>query len=109
MELPRHQACQPRTLGNHLDSDSNRCLQWRIHRSCSTSNLDNTDLPLTWYLQPSIILAVFMFVGAVFYLYLKARLGPGPFIFATVLGCILIGMWFVSIVNAHSTCRQIFP
>ncbi|KZV73701.1 hypothetical protein PENSPDRAFT_602548 [Peniophora sp. CONT] len=39
---------------------------------------------------PSIILAVFLFVGSSVFLYIKARKGPGPFLFATVLGCICL-------------------
>ncbi|KAI0318290.1 hypothetical protein OF83DRAFT_1057097 [Amylostereum chailletii] len=39
---------------------------------------------------PSIIFAVFLFFGTAFFLYVRARQGPGPFIFATVLGCILL-------------------
>ncbi|OAX35889.1 hypothetical protein K503DRAFT_827545 [Rhizopogon vinicolor AM-OR11-026] len=39
---------------------------------------------------PSIILAVFLFVGSVFFLYIKARLGPGPFLAACVFGCICL-------------------
>ncbi|KAA1476343.1 hypothetical protein DENSPDRAFT_932985 [Dentipellis sp. KUC8613] len=39
---------------------------------------------------PSVILAVFLFAGSFLFLYIKARLGPGPFLFASVLGCICL-------------------
>ncbi|KAL0959307.1 hypothetical protein HGRIS_014571 [Hohenbuehelia grisea] len=37
---------------------------------------------------PSIILAVFIFVGSAFFLYIKARQGPGPFLLASIFACI---------------------
>lgn len=37
---------------------------------------------------PTAILAVFIFLGSAFFLYLKARLGPGPYLFATIFACI---------------------
>ncbi|KAI1785560.1 hypothetical protein LXA43DRAFT_1037284 [Ganoderma leucocontextum] len=40
--------------------------------------------------SPTIILAVFIFFGSAFFLYLKARLGPGPYLFATVFSCICL-------------------
>lgn len=39
---------------------------------------------------PSVILVVFIFTGCFFFLYLKARLGPGPFTVATVFGAIAV-------------------
>lgn len=39
---------------------------------------------------PSVVLAVFIFLGSAFFLYLKARLGPGPYLFATIFACICI-------------------
>ncbi|KAI0770884.1 hypothetical protein BD413DRAFT_553337 [Trametes elegans] len=39
---------------------------------------------------PTVILAVFVFMGTSFFLYVKARLGPGPYLFASVFGCICI-------------------
>jgi hypothetical protein len=41
--------------------------------------------------KPGVIMAAFLFVGSVFFLYIKARLGPGPFLFASIFGCICIG------------------
>lgn len=35
-------------------------------------------------------MAVFMFLGSSFFLYIKARQGPGPFLFATIFSCICI-------------------
>ena len=39
---------------------------------------------------PTVILAVFVFLGSAFFLYIKARLGPGPYLFASVFACICI-------------------
>lgn len=39
---------------------------------------------------PSVIMAIFLFFGVVFFLYIKARQGPGPFLFATIFGCICL-------------------
>ncbi|GJE89275.1 aromatic acid exporter family member 2 domain-containing protein [Phanerochaete sordida] len=39
---------------------------------------------------PAIIQAVFLFFGSAFFLYLKARLGPGPYLIPTILGCICL-------------------
>ncbi|KAG1767104.1 hypothetical protein EDD22DRAFT_876477 [Suillus occidentalis] len=39
---------------------------------------------------PTVIMSVFLFIGSFFFLYLKARLGPGPFLPACVFGCICI-------------------
>ena len=42
-------------------------------------------------LQPSIVNAIFLFVGSAFFLYVKAQQGPGPFTAATILACICLG------------------
>lgn len=39
---------------------------------------------------PTVILGVFIFVGTTFLLYLRARQGPGPYLFATILSCICL-------------------
>ncbi|KAK7688323.1 hypothetical protein QCA50_008695 [Cerrena zonata] len=39
---------------------------------------------------PTAVFAVFIFFGSSFFLWLKARQGPGPFTFGTVFGCIAI-------------------
>ncbi|KAF9521875.1 hypothetical protein CPB83DRAFT_840925 [Crepidotus variabilis] len=39
---------------------------------------------------PSIILAVFIFFGSSILLYIKARQGPGPYLFASIFGCLCI-------------------
>lgn len=39
---------------------------------------------------PSVIQSVFLFFGSTFFLYLKARLGPGPFLIPTILACICL-------------------
>ncbi|KAF9035517.1 hypothetical protein BJ165DRAFT_1533514 [Panaeolus papilionaceus] len=38
--------------------------------------------------KPSIILAAFVFLGSAFFLFIKAKKGPGPYLFATVFACI---------------------
>jgi hypothetical protein len=43
---------------------------------------------------PNVIMAVFLFFGSTFFLYIKARMGPGPFVFATVLACLCLGTVF---------------
>jgi hypothetical protein len=54
-----------------------------------------TDVYAGRYIQaaPSVIMAIFIFLGASFFLYIKARKGPGPYIIATIFACILIGEW----------------
>ncbi|KAH7905721.1 hypothetical protein BJ138DRAFT_1130340 [Hygrophoropsis aurantiaca] len=39
---------------------------------------------------PTIIMAIFIFLGSAAFLFVKARQGPGPFLFACVFGCICI-------------------
>ncbi|KAF9483730.1 hypothetical protein BDN70DRAFT_956980 [Pholiota conissans] len=39
---------------------------------------------------PTVIMAIFVFFGSAFFLYIKARQGPGPYIFACVFACICI-------------------
>ncbi|KAH7923390.1 hypothetical protein BV22DRAFT_1196761 [Leucogyrophana mollusca] len=39
---------------------------------------------------PTVIMAVFIFLGSAFFLFVKARQGPGPYLFACVFGCICI-------------------
>ncbi|KAL0581273.1 hypothetical protein V5O48_000756 [Marasmius crinis-equi] len=39
---------------------------------------------------PTVILAVFMFLGTVILLYVRARKGPGPYLFACILSCICL-------------------
>lgn len=35
-----------------------------------------------------------MFFGSAFFLYIKARMGPGPYLFPTIFACICIGAFF---------------
>ncbi|KAF9446717.1 hypothetical protein P691DRAFT_776668 [Macrolepiota fuliginosa MF-IS2] len=37
---------------------------------------------------PTVIMGVFIFFGSAFFLYIKARQGPGPYLFPTVFACI---------------------
>ncbi|KAJ7581095.1 hypothetical protein C8J56DRAFT_256925 [Mycena floridula] len=39
---------------------------------------------------PTVIAAAFIFLGSVFLLYIRARQGPGPYLFACILGCICL-------------------
>ncbi|KIP04314.1 hypothetical protein PHLGIDRAFT_493842 [Phlebiopsis gigantea 11061_1 CR5-6] len=39
---------------------------------------------------PTVIQAVFLFFGSAFFLYLKTRMGPGPFLISTILACICL-------------------
>ncbi|KIY44983.1 hypothetical protein FISHEDRAFT_50366 [Fistulina hepatica ATCC 64428] len=41
---------------------------------------------------PTVVLAVFLFFGSSFFLYIKARQGPGPYVFPTVFSCILLDL-----------------
>ncbi|SPO32802.1 uncharacterized protein UTRI_05688_B [Ustilago trichophora] len=41
---------------------------------------------------PSIVCAVFLSIGSAVVLYVKIRFGPGPFLFASVLSCILMNI-----------------
>ncbi len=42
--------------------------------------------------RPSIVCAVFLSVGSAVVLYIKIRFGPSPFLFASVLSCILLNI-----------------
>ncbi|KAF9261178.1 hypothetical protein L218DRAFT_981064 [Marasmius fiardii PR-910] len=39
---------------------------------------------------PTVILGVFMFIGTAILLYIRARKGPGPYLFACILSCICL-------------------
>ncbi|KAG1814722.1 uncharacterized protein BJ212DRAFT_1361725 [Suillus subaureus] len=47
---------------------------------------------------PTVIMGVFLFIGSFFFLYIKARLGPGPFLPASVFGCICVDISLTSAV-----------
>ncbi|KAH8091403.1 hypothetical protein BXZ70DRAFT_909843 [Cristinia sonorae] len=70
--------------------------------SLARSNIDynpTQELIITGrYLEagPTVIIAVFIFIGCFFFLYLKARLGPGPFTVATVFGAISVDIPMLS-------------
>ncbi|KAH7888067.1 hypothetical protein F5I97DRAFT_1806524 [Phlebopus sp. FC_14] len=77
------------------------CLALKLADLARSQNIP--DAPLTSiiageYLEvgPSAILVVFMFIGSVFFLYIKARLGPGPFLFASIFGCICIDISLIA-------------
>ncbi|KAF5318091.1 hypothetical protein D9619_012029 [Psilocybe cf. subviscida] len=39
---------------------------------------------------PCVIMGIFIFFGTAFFLFIRARKGPGPYLFPTVLGCICL-------------------
>lgn len=41
--------------------------------------------------KPAVILAVFIVLGSFFMLYVRARMGPGPYFTACLFGCICLG------------------
>ncbi|KAF8991841.1 hypothetical protein BDQ17DRAFT_1413587 [Cyathus striatus] len=43
----------------------------------------------------SVVIAVFLFLGSAFFLYIKARMGPGPYLFASIFACICLGSIFI--------------
>ncbi|KZT24411.1 hypothetical protein NEOLEDRAFT_1207860 [Neolentinus lepideus HHB14362 ss-1] len=45
---------------------------------------------------PTVINAVFLFLGSMFFLFTRARQGPGPFLFAAVLGCVCLDISFTT-------------
>jgi hypothetical protein len=55
---------------------------------------------------PTVVFAVFLFLGTAFFLYIKARKGPGPYTFASVFGCICLGRLFC-ILPAHQLILSI--
>ncbi|KIJ63943.1 hypothetical protein HYDPIDRAFT_112430 [Hydnomerulius pinastri MD-312] len=63
-----------------------------LARSVNIPNAPITNIISGQYIEagPTVIMAVFIFLGSIFFLYIKARLGPGPFLFACVFGCICI-------------------
>ncbi|KAF5346488.1 hypothetical protein D9756_010113 [Leucocoprinus leucothites] len=72
----------------------------------------NTDRTVTFiqavsgeYIQaaPTVIMAVFVFLGSAFFLYIKARQGPGPYLFPTVFACICID------ISLTTACLFPFP
>lgn len=46
--------------------------------------------PLT-LLQPTVIIAIFVFIGSAVFLFIKAKQGPGPYLVASLMACISLG------------------
>lgn len=69
-----------------------------LARTIHVINPTTTSVVSGQYLQtaPNIIIAVFFFFGSVFYMYVKARQGPGPFLLACILGCIGMDILFAT-------------
>ncbi|KAF9237247.1 hypothetical protein BU15DRAFT_88826 [Melanogaster broomeanus] len=71
------------------------CLGLRLAdfaRPTDVPNASLTSIISGQYIEagPSIIIAVFLFIASVFFLYIKSRMGPGPFLFACIFGCTCI-------------------
>jgi len=45
-------------------------------------------------------LGIFVFIGSAVLLYIKARMGPGPFLFASIFGCICLGRQTTALIAA---------
>ncbi|GLB35374.1 putative ER transporter, 6TM, N-terminal [Lyophyllum shimeji] len=63
-----------------------------LARDHHTSTVDPSALVHGQYLEtgPTIIIAVFLFLGSSFFLFVRAHQGPGPYLFPTVLACICL-------------------
>ncbi|KAI0041545.1 hypothetical protein FA95DRAFT_1548599 [Auriscalpium vulgare] len=63
-----------------------------LARSNTVPNARPADIFAGSYLEagPTVILAVFLFTGATFFLYIKGRFGPGPFFIPSILACICL-------------------
>ncbi|KAG0699492.1 hypothetical protein DFH29DRAFT_983489 [Suillus ampliporus] len=71
------------------------CLGLMFANLARTQNIPNASLQTIIageYIEaaPTVIMAVFLFIGSVFFLYIKARQGPGPFLFACIFGCLCL-------------------
>lgn len=71
-----------------------------LSRSVHVSNVTIASVATGEYLEtaPSIIIAIFMFFGSAFYMYIRARQGPGPFLFGCIIGCLAMDIAFTSAV-----------
>lgn len=79
------------------------CLAFKfadLARTVHVTNPTTTNVVSGQYLQsaPSVIVAVFFFFGSAFYMYVRARQGPGPFLFASILGCLGMDISFITAV-----------
>ena len=91
MELSRHQAC-----GSGSEEPKSICKSGvgghrTIYRSCGAYRTPKLSTLSLTSLKPSIILVTFVFFGSGALLFVKAKQGPGPFLFACVFGCICLG------------------
>ncbi|KAL4063403.1 hypothetical protein V8B97DRAFT_1930456 [Scleroderma yunnanense] len=69
-----------------------------LARTVHVSSVTIESIATGQYLQtaPSVIIAVFVFFGSAFYMYIRARQGPGPFLFASILGSLAIDVAFTT-------------
>ncbi|KAI6026427.1 hypothetical protein BKA83DRAFT_4243292 [Pisolithus microcarpus] len=69
-----------------------------LARTVHVTDPTTTSVVSGQYLQtaPSVILAVFFFFGSTFYMYVRARQGPGPFLFASIMGCLGMDISFIT-------------
>ena len=104
------------TFSNHIQCPSGWDRLWEICWTYSElpeeNSFQQTGIDLSAP-KPSIVLALFLGIGSFFFLYMKARVGPGPYIFGTLFGCITIGMQHhlnLSCVQSLSLklCRHLF-
>ncbi|KIM88532.1 hypothetical protein PILCRDRAFT_62336 [Piloderma croceum F 1598] len=71
------------------------CLGIKLADLARTQHVPNASLAAiitAQYIEaaPAIILGIFVFIGSAVLLYIKARMGPGPFLFASIFGCICL-------------------
>ncbi|KZT00914.1 uncharacterized protein LAESUDRAFT_523085 [Laetiporus sulphureus 93-53] len=71
-----------------------------LARTNTDHNAPLTSILTGQYIQaaPTVIIAVFIFFGVAFFLFVKARQGPGPFLFPSVFGSICIDISLVTAV-----------
>lgn len=69
-----------------------------LARTVHVTNPTTASVVSGQYLEaaPSVILGVFFFFGSTFYMYVRARQGPGPFLFASIMGCLGMDISFIT-------------
>ncbi|KAF9813949.1 hypothetical protein IEO21_05385 [Rhodonia placenta] len=71
-----------------------------LARTNTDYNATLTDVLTGQYVEaaPTIIMAVFIFIGAACFLFIKAKRGPGPFLFPSVFGAITVDISLITAV-----------
>jgi Putative ER transporter, 6TM, N-terminal len=100
-------------------SNSNACssAQRRLYRSRGMYQTLTYIWPAAHYTQSSVILGIWICLGSMFFLYIKAKKGPGPYTFASIFACICIGEiesfqgWhcLIRIIDISMTTAVFFP